>query len=113
MSTSIQPGTIRHLQDYIEKKIKDRGFEDESLHERLILLTEELGELAKACRKISKMNVDPKREIKNTVGEEITDVLNMLFAVGIKLGLDIEKEFIAKEALVDERRYHRSEAQQA
>ncbi len=100
--------TISNLQEYIGEKIKTRGFEDETLQERLLLLTEELGELVNACRKISGMNVDKDREIKNETGEEIVDVINLVFAVGIKLGLDIEKEFIAKEAIIDKRIYKRT-----
>ena len=100
--------TISNLQEYIGEKIKARGFEDETLQERLLLLTEELGELVNACRKISGMNVDKDREIKNETGEEIVDVINLVFAVGIKLGLDIEKEFIAKEAIIDKRIYKRT-----
>ena len=100
--------TISHLQEYVAEKIKTRGFEDETLQERLLLLTEELGELVNACRKISGMNVDKDREIKNETGEEIVDVINLVFAVGIKLGLDIEKEFIAKEAIIDKRIYKRT-----
>ncbi len=102
-------GTIRHLQEYIAGKIKERGFEDESLQERLLLLTEELGELVNACRKISGMNVDQHREIINKVGEEVVDVLNMVFAVGIELGLDIEKEFFEKNEKIDQRVYGRSQ----
>ena len=100
--------TISNLQEYIGEKIKTRGFEDETLQERLLLLTEELGELVNACRKISGMNVDKDREIKNETGEEIVDVINLVFAVGIILGLDIEKEFIAKEAIIDKRIYKRT-----
>jgi len=101
-------GIIKCLQEYIAQKIKERGFEDETLHERLLLLAEEVGELINACRKISGMNVDLEREITNKVGEEIGDVINMVFAVGIKLGIDIEEEFLAKEAKVDKRMYKRS-----
>lgn len=103
----LKEGTLRHLQDYIHKKIKERGFDDETLHERLLLLSEEVGELIKSCRKMSGMHVDQDRETTKKAGEEITDVLNMLFSVGIKLGLDIEKEFRAKEDKVDKRRYGR------
>ena len=103
----LKQGTIKHLQEYIDSKIKERGFEDETLHERLLLLTEELGELVNACRKISGMNVDQNREITNQAGEEITDVINMVFAVGIKLEIDIEKEFIEKNKKVDQRSYKR------
>jgi len=92
----------------VAEKIEERGFADETIHERLILLMEEMGELAKACRKISGMNVDTKRNIKYKVGEEITDVLNMLFAVGVELDIDIEKEFFSKEEKNDKRVYKRS-----
>ncbi|OGZ67142.1 MAG: hypothetical protein A3D35_02885, partial [Candidatus Staskawiczbacteria bacterium RIFCSPHIGHO2_02_FULL_34_9] len=92
----LKSDTIKDLQEYVAYKIKERGFDDESLHERLLMLTEELGELVNACRKVSGMYVDENREIQNKVGEEVADVINMVFAVGIKLGLDIEKEFIEK-----------------
>jgi len=107
-NVKINPGVIRHVQEYIAGKIKIRGFEDETLHERLILLMEEVGELAKACRKISGMNNDQKRKNKFLVGEEVADVVNLIFAVGVKLDLDIEKEFIKKEKQIDKRTYQRS-----
>ena len=100
--------TIKHLQEYIGFEIKERGFKDETLYERLLLLTEELGELVNACRKISGMNVDQNRKITNQVGEEIADAINMVFAAGIELGIDIEKEFIEKNKKVDQRFYKRS-----
>ena len=104
----LKKDTIKNLQEYTAQKIKERGFEDESLHERLLMLTEELGELVKACRKMSGMYVDKQRPITHAPGEEITDVINMVFAVGIKLGLDIEKEFVEKEAKIDKRNYERT-----
>lgn len=107
-NSALAAGSIRNLQDYVAAKIKQRGFADESLHERLLLLTEELGELVNACRKISGMNVDQNREIQNKVGEEVADVINMIFAVGIELGLDIEKEFIEKNEKIDKRVYART-----
>lgn len=103
----IKSGTIKHLQDFCASKIKERGFKDESLHERLLLLVEEVGELVKACRKISGMNVDKNKEILFNTGEEVVDVINLIFAVGIKLDLDIEKEFIEKNKVIDKRVYVR------
>lgn len=101
-------GTINQLQGYIAIKIKQRGFDDETLHERLLLLVEEVGELVRSCRKLAGMNVDPKRTIKSEAGEEITDIINMVFAVAIKLNLDVEAEFLKKEKVVDKRFYKRS-----
>ncbi len=79
------------------------------MHERTLLLVEEVGELVKAVRKVSGMYVDKNRNIKNEVGEEIVDVINLLFAVAVKLGLDVEKEFFAKEEKNNKRVYERSE----
>lgn len=104
----LRPGTVNELKDFIDKKIKARGFDDETLHERLLLLTEEVGELIKACRHISGMNVKDK-EAASYAGEELADVINMVFAVGIKLEIDVEKEFLEKHAKVDKRLYKRTE----
>jgi len=54
---------------------------------------EETGKLAKACGKILGMHIDANKEINFKVDKEITNVINMAFAVEIKLKIDIEKEF--------------------
>lgn len=105
----LKPGTLAHLQEYCASKIEERGFKDETLHERLVMLVEEIGELAKACRKISGMYTDSDRTIINNTGEEIAGVINMIFAVGIQLNLDIEKEFLEKNAQIDKRVYSRQQ----
>lgn len=53
------------------------------------------------------MNCDVNRKINVNIGEEVTDVINMVFAVGIALGLDIEDEYLKKEKIVDARLYKR------
>lgn len=103
----LKKDTIKHLQKYIAYKIEKRGFKDETVHERLLLLVEEVGELVKASRKVTGMNCDVNRKTKVNAGEEITDVINMVFAVGIELGLDIEKEYLKKEKIIDARVYKR------
>lgn len=109
---TIKQGSISELQTYIGAKIKQRGFDDETLHERLILLMEEVGELAKACRKVSGMHVNTNSSNnQQTVGQEICDVINMVFAIGIELGIDIEKEFLAKEEKNDQRIYKKADQQ--
>jgi NTP pyrophosphatase (non-canonical NTP hydrolase) len=107
----LKKGTIKHLQKYIAQKIKERGFEDETLHERLLLLAEEVGELIHASRKLSGMNIDLMREkiskSKGEVGEELVDIINMVFAVAAKLGIDVEKEFLKKEEIIDKKRKYK------
>lgn len=101
----LTPGTLKTLQAYVGAKIEARGFAHETLNERLLLLTEEVGELVKACRKYNGIKVDQNRPNTTKPGEEITDVINMIMAVGIELGLDIETEYRKKEAIIDERVY--------
>ena len=103
----LEPGSIKAIQKYVEHKIKSRGFEDETLQESLLLLTEEVGELVKACRKVSGISIDKKRESDQDVGGEVADVINLIFAVGVKLALNIEEEFIKKNKVVDQRFYER------
>lgn len=98
-------GTIHTLQTYIEAKIQDWGFADETLEQRLLLLTEEVGELAKACRKQMGIKNDVARVKEYNPGAEVVDVINMVFAVGIQLGVDIDAEFVKKYREVDARVY--------
>lgn len=106
-SPQLPTGTIQALQNYIEGKIQDWGFDDETLEQRLLLLTEEVGELAKACRKQVGIKSDAARTKEYNPGAEVVDVINLAFAVGIKLGVDIEAELIKKYREVDARVYER------
>ena len=103
---NLKPGSVKSLQKYVSDKIIERGFEDETVQESLLLLVEEVGELVKAARKATGMNVS-KYSKEYDMGQEIADVINLIFAVGIKAGIDIEKEFIKKNNEVDKRFYKR------
>lgn len=100
----MKKGTLQEVQKYIAEKAKQRGFEDETLEQTLLLLTEEIGELTKACRKINKIKSKSTTESQN-VGEEIADVITMVFLVGSKLNINIEKEFRRKDKIIDKRIY--------
>ena len=52
MKKEFKSGTIKNLHDHISAKIKEYGFDDETLQERLLILTEEIGELIASCRRI-------------------------------------------------------------
>jgi len=106
--TQLKKGTIRHLQKYIAQKCKEWHFEDETLHEKLLLLTEEVGELIHACREVSGMNLDTKRKTTAQIEEEMADVVLTAFGVADKLGVDLEKEFFKKTKIIDKRKYKRA-----
>lgn len=101
--------SIKKLQNYISKKGSQRGFDDETKEERLLLLVEEIGEVMKAYRKTSGMHTDTNKSDKDShLGEELADVITMLFWTATGLGIDLEKEYAAKEKINDSRTWKRS-----
>jgi NTP pyrophosphatase (non-canonical NTP hydrolase) len=100
----IKKGTIKEIQEYVREKTKERGFGDDPLAVKLLLLSEEVGELIHASRRHLGMNF--RNKIKDTViGEELSDILYMVFSIANKLGIDMEKELIKKENKNDKRIY--------
>lgn len=94
--------TIKRLQKYVAYKNKKRGFDKETISQSLLLLAEEVGELIKACRRKCDIGVGKHSQEKH-IGEELADVVYMVFSAGERLGLDIEKEFLKKDKDIDER----------
>lgn len=91
--------TLPEIQKYLEKVITIRGFSKENVEKTMLLLTEEIGELAKAIRKEqTPMGID-KTKIKNydTVESEIADVFIVLCTICNKLNIDLFQAIKNKE----------------
>jgi NTP pyrophosphatase (non-canonical NTP hydrolase) len=88
--------TLEALQNYIHRMIIDRGFEKETVDQTLILLMEELGELAKAVRKESGMKFSETTR-RTELEEELADVQIVLLVLADKLGMDMRTAVAAKE----------------
>jgi NTP pyrophosphatase (non-canonical NTP hydrolase) len=88
--------TLENLQSYIHRMIIERGFEKETVDQTLILLMEELGELAKAVRKESGMKFSETTR-RTELEEELADVQIVLLVLADKLGLDMRTVVAAKE----------------
>ena len=58
LNTLNEKSSIKDIQEYANKMIEERGFEDETPQDILMLLTEELGELAKEVRKSTSVKID-------------------------------------------------------
>lgn len=88
--------TLPDIQEYIAAMVKRRGFDKETVQDSFILLTEEVGELAKEIRKLHgvKMASD---SAKLKLEHEVADVLMMLICVCNGLGLDLEQALRTKE----------------
>lgn len=92
------------LQEYIKIKVKERGFEDESPKDLLVLLIEEVGEFAKAIRKYSGIKVDSEKKDKYpALQEEIADVLIYIIDLANTLNINLDESYRIKDDINDSR----------
>ncbi len=91
--------SLKDVQEYARKMIEARGFEDETPQDILMLLTEELGELAKEVRKTTKVKLDKNADKTPNLGNEIADVFNYLLALCIAKDIDLLQAFKQKEQI--------------
>jgi NTP pyrophosphatase (non-canonical NTP hydrolase) len=87
--------TLQELQAYVREMHVERGFSNTTL-ENVLMLTEEVGELAKAVRKHEKMRTDENSRI-GSVKEELADVVLVLTSIANDLGVDLEEAIREKE----------------
>jgi NTP pyrophosphatase (non-canonical NTP hydrolase) len=94
--------TLNDLQDYVIKMVKSRGFSDESKTQIMLLLVEEIGELAKAIRykeniKISNESIIDNKSIENELADclvyilDIANTMNISLANAFRNKMDINK----------------------
>ena len=83
--------SLSQVQEYVKKVIELRGFSNQNIEKTMLLLTEEVGELAKAVRKNNTLMSIDKNKIRNydTVESEVADVFIVLCSVCNKLGIDL------------------------
>lgn len=90
--------SLSELQRYVEWLEEDRGFSDQTILEKCLLLGEEVGELFKAVRKSSGLAVDADSE-EREVADELADVLIFLGSIANRAGVDLDEALRAKEAV--------------
>jgi len=88
--------TLAALQAYVVQLEAERGFEEQTVLDKCLLLGEEIGELFKAIRSSEGLLVDRDSPI-GAVGDELADVLIYLCAIANRCGIDLEAAFRAKE----------------
>ena len=91
--------SVNEIQTYIKKIIEIRGFNKEKASEKILLLVEEVGELAKAIRKTeNKLGIDKSKEYNySSIESEIADVFIVLLSICDVLNIDLFKAFLDKE----------------
>jgi len=95
---------IKALQAYIWQKNIDRGFSEESAERKMLMLTEEVGELAKAVRQHIGMGFSETTS-KSEAAEELADVLIITLGLASTLKIDIFDALIKKENKNDKRKW--------
>ena len=75
--------SISEIQEYIKKIDEIRGFSDQSIEQAMLMLTEEIGELAKSVRKDKTTMTIDNNKIKNydSIESEVADVFIALCAI--------------------------------
>src|SRR3989344_6609536 len=96
LTNNKKPTSLKELQEYFKAKAVERGFDKETPQDAMLLMTEELGELARAIRKHSGIKTDDKERIY-AMEEELADILIYTLHLSNILGLDLEKAFWKKE----------------
>ena len=99
------PRSLPELQKYYKDKCKERGFDHETPQDIILLMTEELGELARAIRKQAGIKSSDKSKI-NPIEEEIADLLIYLLHLSEISGIDLEQAFWKKEEENNKRVWH-------
>ncbi|MCA9330680.1 pyrophosphohydrolase [Candidatus Saccharibacteria bacterium] len=88
--------SLPNYQELIASLVIERGFDKETVPEVMMLLVEEVGELAKAIRKKHGIKVDETSR-QHDVEEEAADVFWLLIDLCNRLGIDLAKAFADKE----------------
>ena len=94
-----EKNTLQEVQKYIKNVIEIRGFSNQEIEKTMLLLLEEVGELAKSIRKnATDMEID-KNKVNHydTVESEVADVFIVLCSVCNKLDIDLYKALKDKE----------------
>ena len=91
--------SINEIQSYIKEVMQIRGFNKEKSSDKILLLVEEVGELAKAIRKNeNNLGIDKTKEYNySSIESEIADVFIVLLSICDILNIDLFKVFLDKE----------------
>ena len=90
--------TLADFQRYVAELEMERGFEDQTVRDKCLLLGEEIGELFKAIRRADGLKVDHESTF-GEIGDELADVLIYLCAIANRCDVDLEAAFRAKEVV--------------
>lgn len=93
-----ESSSLKELQEYAHQAVLKRGFDKESPRDIMLLMVEEVGELAKSLRKFIGLKTDAEKSEKySKVQEELADVLFYLLDLAGSCNIDLFQAFKEKE----------------
>ena len=99
-----QNPSLADFQKYVIELEDERGFSQQNVLDKCLLLGEEMGELFKAVRKNQKLSIDINSNF-TSVSEELADILIYLCAIANRLDIDLERAFRQKEEINSKRKW--------
>lgn len=96
MANLKQPATLAELQQFIKDVCAERGWDKRTPLEKMLFLTEEVGELAKAVRIDAGKYGYKKPADTEHLSEELADVLSFVLDLANSYEIDMEEVFRAK-----------------
>lgn len=106
-STPVPSASMKKLQEHIKTVNKERGWEDTTVPELFMYLSEEVGESAKAARQLMNSRIDSKSE-NFELGSELADVLSYVLDIANRFDIDLEKAYWDKEEINKKRTWSKS-----
>ncbi len=95
---------LEQIQAYMRAMVQDRGFTEETVSETMLLLLEEVGELAKAIRKSTGLKIDQNRlQAYGNLKHELADVLIYVFVLANKCNVNLFEALYEKEQINSKR----------
>lgn len=89
--------SLKEIQQYINEMIEVRGFDDETPQDIMLLLTEEIGELAKEVRKTTNIKIEEKAKEQLDLEGEIADVFMYILSMCKATNVDLLEALKNKE----------------
>jgi len=96
--------TLRDFQHYVTQLEHERGFSQQPVTEKCLLLGEEVGELFKAVRKSQGIAIDPNSKV-GEIEDELADIFIYLCSIANRYDIDLEQAFINKEEKNKQRKW--------
>ena len=97
--------TLKNFQEYVIALEVERGFSEQGVQDKCLMLGEEVGELFKAIRKKEGIKVDENSKF-SSIEEELADVFIFLCSIANRYKIDLESAFRAKEKINHQRTWN-------